>query len=157
MSNLRKIRLSTGKFALVDKDDYGFLKNINWSESKSLNTSYAIARVWIGNKWHSVTMHRMIMRFSKRWVDHIDGNGLNNQKSNLRYCNQNQNSANSKNKDRKAPYRGVTKTKYGRYHARITVSTKTRHLGMFDTAEAAAKAYDEAARQHWGDFATTNF
>lgn len=154
---MREIVLSNRKKCKVDDSDFQFLSQFSWSESKSLNTSYAICRAWIGNRWHSLTMHRLIMKLSKRHVDHINGDGLDNRRSNLRFCTQSQNAANARNKKRKAPYRGVTKTKYGRYHARATIDGRREHLGVFDCPKEAARAYDKRVKERWGKFATTNF
>lgn len=107
----------------------------------------------------TIYMHRQILDArSGQIVDHINGNGLDNRRSNLRFVTAGQNAANS------APggasgYRGVEKH-YGRkkpWRARIVKDGRPRYLGIFETAEAAARAYDAAAKEHYGEFARLNF
>jgi hypothetical protein len=88
-------------------------------------------------------------------VDHIDGNGLNNQRSNLRLCSGSQNQGNiSKKRTNKSGYKGAHFHKgNGRWKAQISVQNKNIHLGYFDTPEAAHEAYQRAAVQYFGDYA----
>ena len=98
--------------------------------------------------------HRVITSAPKGLeVDHIDGNPLNNQRSNLRLCSHRDNSRNlRKYKNSKTPFKGVQKTRSGRWQARISLS-----LGVFDTPEQAAIAYDRAIKQIHGEFSSPNF
>lgn len=94
------------------------------------------------------------------YVDHIDGNKWNNRIENLRACEQSQNGANRKqrNKNNTSGYRGVRlDTRRGKWLAQIMVKRKNNFLGYFPTPEDAAKAYDEASRLHFGEFASLNF
>lgn len=93
------------------------------------------------------------------YVDHINGNPLDNRLCNLRICTNQQNAMNQKpHKDRLLKFKGVVlcKKNTNKFNAGISPNGKRIHLGYFSTPEAAAKAYDEAAIKYFGDFALTN-
>ena len=92
-------------------------------------------------------------------VDHIDGNTRDNTRANLRVCTQHQNTMNSrKTAGNSTGYKGVTLVKcYNKYKAQLTFNGKNIQSHLFKTAEAAAKWYDEKARELFGEFADTNF
>lgn len=105
-----------------------------------------------------VTMARQIMGLCNEdatVVDHINHNGLDNRKSNLRVCTVQQNTQN-KNKDRgcTSSYKGVSKRSRG---SRWVVMVRNKHVGYFDTELLAAKAYDEEAKKQYGEYACLNF
>ncbi|EIU7141728.1 HNH endonuclease [Pseudomonas aeruginosa] len=107
----------------------------------------------------SVTMHRWIMFGDAKGsgVDHRDGDKLNNRRSNLREATQGENAKNTRlAKNNSSGFKGVSKTAEGRWRARITVGRKEIRLGNFDTREEAAAAYDRAALQLHGEFASPN-
>ena len=91
--------------------------------------------------------------------DHIDRNGLNNQKSNFRECTLQQNQFNStKRKGTISPYKGVSRKKRSkRWYAQIRFNVEQLHIGYFDTQESAAVAYDRKATELFGEFAVLNF
>ncbi len=101
-------------------------------------------------------MHRWLLQPPEPLViDHIDGDGLNNQRSNLRICTRQQNAANRRGKGK---YKCVKPTVGGlSFWSSITCNGVTEYLGSFATEEAAARAYDEAAVRLFGDFAQLNF
>lgn len=106
-------------------------------------------------------MHRDIMRpeTSEILVDHRDGYGLNNQRHNLRMATPQQNRQNSTYRNGKHGYKGVFQNKEnhgGRFGARIGFNNRPIYLGMFDTAEEAAEAYNRAAVEIFGEFAKLN-
>lgn len=91
-------------------------------------------------------------------VDHINGDTLDNRRCNLRLCRRIQNARNVKKKSGSSQYKGVTWLRWcERWMARITVNYRQIILGYFTDETKAAKAYDEAARKHFGEFAKTNF
>lgn len=92
------------------------------------------------------------------WVDHKNGDGLDNTRSNLRDCTPQQNQGNrTKNRNGKCAYKGVTQNEHGHWLGQLHFNGKHIHLGRFDSAEEAARAYDAAAVKHFGMFARTNF
>jgi hypothetical protein len=157
---MKLIKLTQGKFAMVDDEDYEYLNQFRWHAHKMRNTYYAEKN---GKQINNVrekpdSMHYIIMNTPKELqVDHWDRNGLNNQKSNLRICTHSQNQSNRKSSGR-SKYLGVSFSEYGRVRATIRLYGKTKHLGYFEfNEEAAARAYDEAAKKYHGTFANLNF
>ena len=141
-------------YAFVDDEDHKYLKQWRWNLSKynyayrvEQYTGYIIKPIFI-------MMHREILRINGKnikglVVDHEDGNPLNNQKSNLRICNDIQNNQNKKHKATKnSPYKGVKYLKgCNKYRAAINLD-----LGKFSTAEEASAAYKEASIEIYGKF-----
>lgn len=152
---MKKIKLTKGKYALVDDADYNELMQYKWYSG---NTSkfYAFRSKKVGGNWRQLGMHRHIMQPKEGYqVDHIDNNGLNNQRSNLRVCTQ---AENSRNKGRRSHntsgYAGVSfhaNTK--KWKAQIAVDKKHIYIGIYKTAEEAYKAYCEACLKYHGEFA----
>jgi hypothetical protein len=150
---MREIPLTKGYVAIVDDEDY--------------------ERVMAAGKWHyssgyavrdhsRMRMHRFIMGLvfgDGKNVDHINGNGLDNRRCNLRICTMSQNQGNrGVNKNNATRYKGVSFDHINnKYMARITIHGRTVHLGRFVYAIDAACAYDRAAREYFGEFAVTNF
>ena len=93
---MKEIPLTMGEVALIDDEDYEEVSKYKWSVSKNSKILYAVTRVGeIGNK-KRVSLHRFIMNYKgKLYVDHKDGNGLNNCRNNLRLCTNQQNQWNS--------------------------------------------------------------
>ena len=157
---MKEILLTQGKITLVDDEDYDFLMQWKWSLVKGNRTLYAQRKTGFRHqKNKNIWMHRLILNVPDgKQTDHIDHNGLNNQKSNLRICNNSQNQINKRIiKKGKSKYTGVTFVKNKYIVAQISVEHKHINLGYFKTEELAAKAYDEAANRMHGEFATLNF
>ncbi len=137
----------------IDSDDYDkFCKDYSFK----LNKGYVLYSS-TKDRRHNKSLHRLIMNVSdsKIQVDHIDNNPLNNQKSNLRTCTNQQNQCNkTKTKLNSSGFKGVyfdkVKTKY---RSRIMVNCKQIHLGYFATAEEAYEEYKKAAIKYHGEFA----
>jgi len=152
---MKEIPLTQGKFALVDKEDYEYLCQWKWYACKDHNTFYAQASIYKNGKPTTIGMHRLIL--DAKQIDHKDGNGLNNQKENLRPCNGHQNQANRRPTKGTSKYKGVYWNKQcNKWKSRIQFNGKRIHLGLFDSEIEAAKAYDKAAKLHFGEFARFN-
>lgn len=154
---MKQIKLTQGKFALVDDADYEWLSQFKWYVDEMRTICYA--RAMIGRK--AERMHRLILGFEpgdRRLTDHIDGDGLNNQRHNLRECDHSQNLQNKPKHKGKSRYKGVSWEKRQRkWIAVIKTKTKRIHLGSFEDDIEAAKIYDKAAGQYFGEFACLNF
>ena len=150
---IRFIALTRGKVAIVDKEDYERLSQYKWYASESKGRFYACRK----NK-RAVYMHREIMRAAKGMVvDHIDGNGLNNRRSNLRVCRVCENIRNRRGAGGRSRYKGVSFVKHlKKWKAEITCGGRRRHLGCFEEEIEAARAYDGKARELFGEFAYVN-
>lgn len=156
-----EIKLNEGKTAIVDSGDLEMVAKYNWNVIESRNTCYAHTVIghWV------VNLHRYIMSARPgQIVDHINGNGLDNRRSNLRFVTAQQNRMNSvkpRLENATSIYKGVHYEKGGkrkkRWRARIDANGKKKHLGRFATEIEAAEAYDTAAREHFGEFAKLNF
>ncbi len=159
----RLIPLSQDKFAIVDADDYEKLRKYKWYARKSLRTYYAVCYI-SGPKYLSrrnVYMHHLVIDIPDGMCcDHINHNGLDNRKANLRAATQLQNLWNRRKYKSYAHsvYKGVDWARHTRrWRSRISVYGKRLHLGHFNNEIEAAKAYDEAAKKYFGDFANLNF
>lgn len=161
---MKTIPLTRGRFALVDDRDYARIAAHKWycatnGYAARTEIDYSRPRKADGNLGgRTVLMHREVLGFPVDAIDHMNGNKLDNRRSNLRTCTAQQNQGNRKpNKGKK--YRGVTVRRAlpGRFIAEIGINGKQVYLGWFGTAESAAREYDKAALKHFGEFARLNF
>lgn len=147
-----KIPLKGGLFVLIDDDDYDLVSGYKWGIQKSnCNNIYAV-------NYSAGLMHRLIMNANKNQIiDHIDNNGLNNQRCNLRLCSHSQNMRNRKPSVHSSKYLGVSWNKYHEaWDVRITSNHKKIYLGKYRDEKEAAKAYNDAAKKYHGEFASLN-
>ena len=153
---MKEIRLTQGKIAIVDDEDFELVSQYRWHAVKSRNTFYAATKCPLptGPKMHALLMGKQ----PGYQIDHIDGNGLNNQRHNLRFVTAAQNAANTNPyRTNTSGYKGVMWRKYlNKWEVRIKVNGKRISLGYYTDKEAAARAYDAAAKEHFGDFARVN-
>lgn len=161
----REIVLTQNMVALIDDDDYDLVAKYTWHYHPDKQHKKGRAATWVclGNKKkRRIYLHRLILNApSDKWVDHSDGNPLNNRRANLRLCNPAENARNAKAKKSlvaRSPYKGVSwLAKNRRWAARITVNRKMIFLGTYLTDTEAALAYDQAAPLYHGAFARLNF
>ena len=158
----RKIKLSKELEAIVDDKDFEELSKHKWYAMKGKHTHYAVRNrnKNDGPGPEAILMHRIIMKATLgKQIDHIDGNGLNNRRDNMRFCTNQENQMNrKKSKNCSSIFKGVYWHKpTQKWLARITINKKKRHLGYFVEEVAAAMAYDKAATEAFGEFASLNF
>lgn len=156
----KEIQLTQGRIALVDDEDFELVSQHKWHiHNINRNVCYATTNIW-RPKPHQILLHRFILNPPiHRLVDHINGNGLDCRKENMRLCTNSQNLCN----------RGITRANTTGYKcvqwfardkvwvAYVKEDGKKKYLGRFRTPEEAARAYDRAAKEIYGEFAYLNF
>lgn len=145
----------------IDKSDLLLVSPYKWHVN---STGYAVCNIYTGMKEGKQTsktllMHRVLLAAPKGMeVDHINENKLDNRRKNIRICTKSQNSLNKGLSQRNTSgFIGVSLFRQtNRYSSSVTVSGRKKHLGYYKTAVEAARIYDKAAKQFYGEFARLN-
>lgn len=166
---MKKIKLTQDQIALIDDKDFNLINQHKWCAVKARGTHYAVRQITIrsGNKQKNIErkqkmiyMHREIMKnkFEKdEDIDHINGNGLDNRRCNLRSCTRSENLMNQKKTRGSSKYKGVYFYKITKkWRTVIMLDGQQIHLGYFNNEIEAAKAYNKAAIEYFGKFARLN-
>ena len=150
------IKMTQGKRAIIDAKYYPLARNYRWRPLKSHKTFYAISSPLKKGISKTVRLHRLILNVTnpKIQADHIDRNGLNNRRNNLRTCTPHENNWNRYSVS-KSGFRGVVFC-HGIWKASITVYGLKIKLGRFQDPVSAALRYNVAAKKHFGKFAVLN-
>jgi hypothetical protein len=151
-----KIKLTRGLEVIVDDEDFESLNQFKWYSQKGQGNHYYAARC---EKRKTILMHRVLLNPENFYVDHINGNTLDNRKCNLRIVTNAQNIMNSKKCDKKvsSKYKGVHwHNQSQKFRVKITLNKKEIHLGYYNNEIDGAKAYNEAALKYHGKYARIN-
>lgn len=155
----REVPLTKGFVALVDDEDYERVMAVGrWHARDRKGKAYALHTFYLGHRRRkNVSLHTFLTGWPL--VDHRNGNGLDNRRSNLRQATQRDNCRNVLVRPGStSPFKGVSAHRdTGRWRSRIFIAGREIALGVYVTEEQAAQAYDAAARKHFGEFATLNF
>lgn len=156
---MKEIPLTQGYVALVDDEDFERVNAFKWFAVRDKRKVYARrSGERVGKSRLNVHMHRFILGCDKQ-VDHIDDNGLNNQKRNLRLANDSQNRANQRKQSRPttSKFKGVSWHRAANaWVAQIGVNGTRKHIGTFKDEVDAAQAYNFMAEEIFGEFASYN-
>lgn len=157
---MKQIPLTKGLFAIVDDAGYERASKFKWCAQKIGTKYYAVRGVCYKGKANTILMHRFLTgATSGILVDHKNGNGLDNRNINLRLCTVQQNLQNRPaQQNNTSGFKGVSYDKNrNKWTASICIKRKRKYIGRFNNKIDAAKAYDDAAKLHFGEFAFLNF
>jgi hypothetical protein len=152
----RLIPLTRGKFAIVDEADYERVAAFKWTALHPSRTN------WYGFRYEGprdarkgIYLHRFILDAPAGvLVDHVNGDGLDCRRSNLRLCDA---TGNARNRRSNGSAKGYYVTRHGRFAVRLKVGNRQKYIGTFEREDDALAAYDTAARLYFGAFARLNF
>lgn len=154
---------AAGRTALVDEGDYGTVSKHHWTVWEEVRPGgrtagpYAQTNIWRNGRRTTIRMHVLITGW--RQTDHVNHNGLDNRRINLRNVGPPENAANQRpQRGRSSLFKGVSWHRATeKWAANIKVDGRRRHLGLFGIEEDAARAYDAAAYAAFGEYAFPNF
>ena len=156
------IELTRGFEAIIDASDVGLIAHSNWCATPRQLSDGSLATVHVQGsdiRGRRIALHRLIADAqSRQCVDHINGDGLDNRRANLRLCNQSLNGANRRiGVNNTSGFKGVTwNIGIKRWFVTICVAGKARYVGVYYDRLDAARAYDSAVVEAFGEFALTN-
>lgn len=151
-----RVPLTQGFVALIDDEDEDLVSQYRWSIRRNRRQIYAQANVMRDGRRTTMQMHRLIMGFPPHQVDHLNRDGLDNRRANLRIVNNSLNAQNRLGYGR-SRFKGVVyRRRTGKWQARINNNGRRISLGHFLTEVEAGLAYDEAARRIYGPEARLN-
>jgi len=156
---LKRIKLTQNKYALVDDEDFNWLSQWKWCYDSS---GYAKRASYSTGRHKTIYMHRELLEVEEgKEIDHINHNGLDNRRSNLRIVIPRQNKFNRKpNKEGASSYKGVFLYKYRKtknpWVAQIQIDGQRKCLGYYATSYLASRAYNKAAEKYFGKYAYLN-
>ncbi len=158
---MKEVSLTQGYVALVDDGDYDWAMQYKWQVRRCGTKLYA-SRCTPGNpsERRTLYMHRELLNPIRGILcDHVDGDGLNNQRENLRAATRSQNGANAGMRpNNTSGFKGVGwQSRLGKWRARLKIGRRSLHLGLFDNPMDAARLHDRRARELFGAFAQVNF
>lgn len=155
---MTEVPLSNGLVAVIDDEDAAAVLAYRWHAQPRRHTTYAY-RCFVNaeKKWSTQALHKFLTGYAV--TDHVNGDGLDNRRANLRAATTPENGRNRRRGDNNTSgYKGVSlQRSSGRWVAHLQSEVRRLHLGRFSTPEEAARAYDEAARELYGDYAALNF
>ena len=159
-SQVKQILLTQGKFAIVDDEDFEWLNQWRWCAARAGDRWYAVRLLYQSSprSKKNLFMHREILGLKRKdgkQTDHVNHNGLDNRRCNIRKCSNTQNQYNQKpRKGCSSKYKGVS---WSKVCEKWKVAINHIHLGYFDNEIEAVKVYDKTAKELFGEFAYTNF
>ena len=163
---MRYLPLSQGFVTWIDDEDYAWASQWKWYAHRQARSHWYAARsAYLGGgrrhqRRRTILLHRELLHAGPRQlIDHANRDSLDNQRGNLRFCTPAQNKANAiRHRNCRSRFKGVRKLRHrpNRWTARISVEGRRLSLGCFQTEEAAAQAYNEAAKNVFGVFARGN-
>lgn len=152
------LHLPGGEAAVIDVQDYPKIQSFRWTANRRKHTTYAQTHVRKEGRRTTVMLHRLLLDApAGSYVDHADGDGLNNARANLRACTNTENQQNGRKQRRPttSKWKGVSRFRR-QWKAEIRVGGEYTYLGLFDEESDAAQAYNFAAAAHFGPFARYN-
>jgi AP2 domain-containing protein len=158
MSAVIFIPLTQGKVTVIDFEDFEAVRGLPCCAWRHTHRKTWYAFVFVNNK-NVKLCNYLLAPWRGCVIDHIDGDGLHNCRGNLRYASdrQNKQAFRTKSAGKTSQYRGVRLHRSQRWTAQLTTSGEQVYLGIFDSPDDAARAYDAAALRHFGEFASLNF
>jgi hypothetical protein len=155
------VPLQDGLSAIIDAIDTDLVSGRSWhlTFNKKGTHKAVVTTIMVNRRVRTAKLHRVILGEPRGLVDHRDGDVLNNRRNNLRACDAIENGQNKHRSTRmqRGSLKGVAEMPSGRFWAKIQVNKRAKSLGTYETEELAARMYDAAAVQFFGDFARPNF